>query len=555
MKLSDVMRAVLFGCALLLFPVGRAPARAADRPNILLILADDMGYSDVSPYGGEIFTPNIARLAYQGMMLTNFHVAAYCAPTRSMLLTGVDNHIVGFGNMIELVSDNQRGKPGYEGYLNGRAATLATMLRGAGYHTYMAGKWHLGKTPEAIPAAQGFDESVGVLEGGADNWENKSYSPGYKSVHFFDGRKALTLPADFYSSKFYADRMISYIDQNAGDGKPFFGYLAFQAVHQPHQAPANFTARYISTYQAGWSAISQFRYERMIDLGLMPPGLTMSRPSVVQDWNSLSPDEQRMNAKRMAVYAGMLEYMDISIGRILDHLQSKGMLDNTVVIFMSDNGGEAAKLQPMFPEYYRKNFDVSYEHLGEKGSYSEYGPGWASTSMTPFSNYKGSAAEGGVRAPFIIRYPRLVPAGEQTDAFAFVLDVVPTLLDLAGVKPAPNRGAPLTGSSMVELLSGKARRIHADNESIGYEAAGGATIYRGDYKLVRSVPPYGDGKWRLYDLRVDPTESHDLTASQPDLANSMTAAFTAYAEKNGVVEVPRDYDVMAQGRKNAATTQ
>ena len=413
-----LMRAILWGVGGLALGLTTASAHAAERPNILLILADDMGYSDISPYGGEIFTPNIARLANQGMMLSNFHVAAYCAPTRSMLLTGVDNHLIGLGNMIELVADNQRGKPGYEGFLNGRAATLATLLHDAGYHTFMAGKWHLGKTPEAIPAAQGFDESVGLLEGGADNWENKSYSPGYQSVHFFDGRHPLSLPADFYSSRFYADRMIRYIDENAGDGRPFFGYLAFQAVHQPHQAPANFTARYISTYQAGWTAISQFRYERLVELGLMPSGLTMSRPSIVPDWNTLSPDDQRMNAKRMAVYAGMLEYMDVSIGRVLDHLQSSGKLDNTVVVFMSDNGGEAAKLQAMFQQYYEDNFDLSYEHLGEKGSYSEYGPGWASTSMTPFSNYKGSAAEGGVRAPFIIRYPKIVRQGGRSDAFA-----------------------------------------------------------------------------------------------------------------------------------------
>ena len=283
-----------------------------------------MGYSDASPYGSEIFTPNIARLSDQGMMFTDFHVAAYCAPTRSMVLTGVDNHIVGLGNMIELAADNQFGKPGYEGHLNGRAATLATMLRYAGYHTYMAGKWHLGKTPDSIPAAQGFEKSVGVLEGGADNWENKSYSPGYQSVHFFDGRKALTMPADFYSSRFYADSMISDIDEGAADGKPFFGYLAFQAVHQPHQAPAEFTARYISTYQAGWSEIAEFRYQRQVELGIMPSGLTMSRPSVVPDWNALPADEQRMNAKRMAVYAGMLEYMDMSIGRVLEPSQGEG---------------------------------------------------------------------------------------------------------------------------------------------------------------------------------------------------------------------------------------
>ncbi|HET6184476.1 MAG TPA: arylsulfatase [Acetobacteraceae bacterium] len=548
------IRDLLLGAAAAACVSLTAPAaRAAAPPNILLILADDMGYSDASPYGGEIFTPNIARLAAEGMMLTNFHVAAYCAPTRSMLLTGVDNHVTGLGNMSELLADNQRGKPGYEGYLNGRVATLATILRNAGYHTYMAGKWHLGKTPESIPAAQGFERSAGVLEGGADNYEAKSYTPGYKAVHFFDGRQELTLPPDFYSSKFYADRMIADIDANAADDKPFFGYLAFQAVHQPHQAPAEFTARYISTYAAGWSAISSFRYQRQVELGIMPPGLVLMRPPGTADWNALTPEEKRVDAKRMAVYAGMLEYMDVSIGRVLDHLQSRHMLDNTVVVFMSDNGGEATRLAPMFPDYYRAHFDLSYARMGEKGTYSEYGPGWAAASMTPFANFKGSAAEGGVRAPFVIRYPGHVAEGGRSDAFAYVLDIVPTLLDFAGVQPAAAPAATLGGRSMAALLAGNAARLHPADEPVGYEAAGGAALYRGDNKLVRSAPPYGDGKWRVYDLARDPTETHDLGAAQPALLQSLLADYAAYAKANGVIEVPPGYDVIKQGRANAAS--
>jgi arylsulfatase A-like enzyme len=549
MKLGNIARAAALATSLTL---AWAPARAATPPNILVILVDDLGYSDVSPYGGETFTPNIARLADQGTILTNFHVAAYCAPTRSMLMTGVDNHITGLGNMVELAADNQAGKPGYEGYLNGRAETLATILHNAGYHTYMAGKWHLGKTPDTIPAAQGFEQSVGLLEGGADNWENKSHSPGYKSVHFFENRGALTLPPDFYSTKYYADRLINYIDSGAGDGKPFFGYLALQAVHQPHQAPAEFTARYISTYHAGWSAISSFRYQREVELGLMPAGLRLTRPPGVADWNTLAPDEQRMNAKRMAVYAGMIEYMDMSIGRVLDHLKAKGMLDNTVVVFMSDNGGEAAQLQAYYPDYYARNFDLSYEHLGEKGSYSEYGPGWASTSMTPFANFKGSAAEGGVRAPCIIRYPGHVTEGGRSASFGYVLDVVPTLLSYAGVTPPASGSAPLGGRSMADVLDGKASLIHRPTEPVGYEAAGSAALYLGTDKLVRSAPPCGDGSWRLYDLAADPTETRDLSQSQPALRQAMIDDYAAYVAKNGVIEVPAGYDVIKQAQANIA---
>jgi arylsulfatase A-like enzyme len=527
-------------------------ALAAERPNILLIVADDMGYSDASPYGGEIFTPNIARLANQGMMFTNFHVAAYCAPTRAMLLTGADNHLVGLGNMIELAADNQLGKPGYEGFLNNRAVTLATMLKKVGYHTYLAGKWHLGKDPTSIPAAQGFEQSVGVLEGGADNWENKSYTPKYRAVHFFDGRKALDLPADFYSSKFYAERMISDIDANLKDGKPFFGYLAFQAVHQPHQAPAEFTERYVWTYRAGWSAIRNIRYQRQVELGLVPADLSVADPLGAPNWNALSPDEQRMDAKRMAVYAGMLEYMDMSIGRVMDALQKDRVLDNTIIVFMSDNGGEAAKLQDHFVDYYRNNFDLTYEHLGEKGSYSEYGPGWASASVTPLTNYKGSASEGGVRAPLIIRYPQAVPQGRRSNAFAYVLDIVPTVLDLAGVIPHDGRSAPLGGHSMAPLLAGESDHVHGDNDAVVYEAAGGAAVYRGDYKLVRNVPPYGNRAWHLYDLRTDPIEADDLAAEKPDAVKDLQAAYADYVRKNGVVEVPADYDIVKQAQANMA---
>jgi len=526
-------------------------ARAGTHPNILLILADDMGYSDSSPYGGEIFTPNIATLAYQGAMFSNFHVAPTCTPTRAMVLTGADNHAVGIGNMKELLADNQRGKPGYEGVLNSRAETIAAMLRAAGYHTYMAGKWHLGQTKELLPAAQGFEQSVVLAEGGADNWEKKPYTPKYKAVHFYENFDEIDLPPDFYSSKFYTDKMLAYIDRNVADGKPFFGYLAFQAVHQPHQAPADFTERYLSTYRAGWTAIKDIRYRRQIELGLMPPGLDLPALPGVPDWSSLTADEQKMDAKRMAVYAGMLEYMDMSIGRVLAYLKAKKLLDDTVIVFMSDNGGESTELLDTFPEYYRRHFDLLYEHLGEKGTYSEYGPGWASVSMTPFSGFKIMTSEGGTRAPLVIRYPRKVPAGERIDAFAYVLDIVPTLLELAGVEARRSDAlAPLGGRSAVPLLAGGAQSIYGADEAIATELAGNIVVYRGDYKLVRNLPPYGDGQWHLYDVRLDPTEADDLAAARPELVKTMTEAYGEYAKKYAVIAVPEDYSIVTQAKKN-----
>ncbi|HMK29154.1 MAG TPA: arylsulfatase [Terriglobales bacterium] len=525
-------------------------AAQQSRPNILLIVADDMGWSDAGVYGGEIFTPNINRLANQGYQFLNFHVGSMCAPTRSMLMTGADNHVVGMGNMIELVADNQRGKPGYEGRLNGRAVTIATLLRDAGYHTYMAGKWHLGYTRESLPASQGFENSFILAEGGADNYEKKSYSPKYPTPpHFFDGLKEAELPPDFYSSQHYTDKMIGWIDANLADGKPFFAYLAYQAVHMPLQVPDEYTRRYLSIYQAGWGSVRNVRYQRQVELGIAPGGLKLITPAIILDWNSLPEDERRMDAKRMAVYAGMLEYMDMSIGRVLEHLKRKGTLDNTIVIFMSDNGGEAHELMDHFPDYYAKNFNLTYEHLGQKGSFVEYGPAWASVSMTPFSSFKSSASEGGVRAPFIISYPKAVRMGQRTDAFASVVDVVPTLLQFADVKPSSS-SPQLAGRSMVSLLSGVSDRVYASDISISQELSGGSAVYRGDYKLVRNIPPYGDRKWHLYNLHTDPTEFSDITATEPERVKAMSDAYAEYVKKNGVIEVPDDYDIAAQAMKN-----
>jgi arylsulfatase len=532
-----------------LLSLASAGARAAERPNILLIVADDMGWSDAGVYGGEIYTPNINRLASQGNQFLNFHVGAMCAPTRSMLMTGMDNHVVGLGNMVELLSDNQRGKPGYEGRLNGRAVTIATMLHDAGYHTYMAGKWHLGYTKESLPASQGFESSFILAQGGADNYEKKSYTPTYAKVSWFDGLNEADLPPDFYSSKFYADKMIGWIDANLSDGKPFFGYLAFQAVHVPLQVPAEYSSRYISTYQAVWDKVKQVRYQRQVELGIMPSDLKLTSVPGMLAWNSVPEDQRRKDAKEMAVYAGMLEYMDMSIGRVLEHLKQKGVLDNTIVVFLSDNGGEARELMDHFPEYYSKNFNTNYQNMGEKGTFVEYGPQWAQVSMTPFSSFKSSASEGGIRAPLIVCYPKAIPMGHRTDALAGVTDVVPTLLQYAGVKPPSSED--LAGRSMVSLLSGASSQLYPGDVSISQELSGGSAVYQGDYKLVRNIPPFGDRKWHLYDLRADPTESKDLADSDPQRVSAMSKDYAEYVKKNGVIEVPDDYEMAAQAKKNA----
>lgn len=519
------------------------PARAQDRPNILLILADDLGFSDLGAFGSEIATPNIDRLAREGARLTNFHATATCSPTRAMLLTGQDNHEVGYGNMLEIMADNQFGQPGYEGYLNDRAVSIATRLRQAGYDTVMAGKWHLGSRPQSQPLAHGFRRSAALMQSGADNFEAKPYlEQNPKAVWLEDG-SALELPADFYSSDYYVERLTGFLKERPD--RPFFAYLPFQAVHYPHQAPAELIEKYLPAYREGYEALRHARYERLVQLGLMPGGRAMFSAPVIPEWDSLPQDTKVRRVRQMAVYAAMLEAMDMAIGRLLASLEADGRLDNTLVIFLSDNGADAAELDVASPDYYRRNFDLSTEKLGLPGSFSGYGVGWAQASMTPLRAFKGSAYEGGMRVPLIARWPGRIPAGHASHAFGFVSDVVPTLLEAAGVQ-----GESLRGASILPVLTGKAARAHSPDEVVCYELAGSAAAFRGDLKLVRSVPPFSDGRWQLFDLAADPGETHDLSAERPADRAALEAAYAEYAREVGVIDPPAGYSPLVQMVRN-----
>jgi len=536
-------------------------AQAQQKPNIIICLVDDMGYADLGCYGSEISTPNIDALAAKGVMFTNFHTAATCSPTRSMLLTGVTNHLIGFGNMDEIMADNQFDQPGYEGYLSNRVVTLPTILKDAGYHTYMAGKWHLGKKKASLPASRGFERSIALMESGADNWEKKTYLPLYDDVTFYEGfEKVNKLPKEWFSTDYYIDRMIEYIGKDHGDGKPFFGYVSFQAQHYPHHAPKEYIEKYVGVYDDGWDVLRERRYERQVKMGLMPAGLKMRPNPDVPDWDKLSDKDKRSHSKRMAVYAAMLDNLDNSIGRLLDYLRKIRELDNTVIVFMSDNGADNNDQLKIFPDWYAENFDLSYERMGLKGSYANYGPGWATASSAPLTLYKASASEGGMRVPFFVYYPEKLQVGVTTSAFAYVTDVAPTLLELAGVD-AP-RGVygdrkvhEIMGKGMVGLLSGDKKFVHGEDDYVAYELAGGAAVFRGNYKLLKNNPPFGDRRWRLYDISVDPTETNDLSKQKLEIAKQMQADFDRYAKRVNLIPVPDDYNPLVQLQKNRERNQ
>jgi arylsulfatase/uncharacterized sulfatase len=542
--------------ALWFFSVGMVAHAAGPKapPNIVVLVADDWGFTDVGAYGSEISTPHIDALAKRGAKFSNFHTASVCSPTRAMLLTGVDNHRNGVGNMPETTPAAHEGKPGYEGVLNDRAVTLATLLKDRGYHTYITGKWHLGKTPSTLPGKRGFERSFIQADSGSDNWENRTYMMLYDKAYWFEQDKEVQLPKDFYSSTLFVDKAMDFIDSGRADGKPFFTYIGFQANHIPLQAPKALVDKYKGRYDAGWAVLRQERHARAVALGLIPKGSPMVTLASTLDWNTLSADEKREHAKHMEVYAAMAEAMDHEIGRLVSHLKARGQFDNTVFVFLSDNGSDPADPLNIAASraYVRMHYDTQAQALGAKGTFVANGPSWASATVSPLQGYKYFAGEGGLRVPLVISGIPGMTKDHLSLAFTHVTDIVPTLLEAVGI---PNHQGnyqgtavePLIGRSMLPMLLGQVKTVHSADQPIGYELAGSAALFKGDYKLVKNIAPLGDGQWRLYHLLSDPGEVRDIAATEPERFKTMLADYEAYALANGVLPIPKDFDL----QKNA----
>lgn len=531
---------------------------AAKRPNIVVLVADDWGFSDVGSFGSEIATPNIDTLAREGVRFSDFHVTASCSPTRSMLLTGVDNHRNGVGNMPETMPDEHLGKPGYSGVLNDNAITVASLLQDGGYDTYITGKWHLGKTRDTLPNNRGFDRSFIQADSGSDNWEERPYAPLYDKAAWFENGQPAHLPKDYYSSTFIVDKALEYIATDRQDGKPFFAYLGFQANHVPVQAPKDVIDKYRGRYDQGWTALREARRERAVELGLIPAGAGMQTMASTADWEALDEHEKRYEARRMEVYAGMGETMDREIGRFIAHLKATGEYDNTVFVFLSDNGSEPTDPYtiPAVRLWLEMNYTRQLDRLGSKGAFTSIGPSWASAAASPLSGYKFFAGEGGLRTPLIVSGVPGIQANRISKTFTHVTDIVPTLLEVAGVKPHDGyfRGKavePMIGSSLVPVLRGTAERVHPQDQAIGYELSGSAALFKGDYKLVKSLKPVGNEQWHLYNIATDPGEVLDLQVQMPERFQSMQADYAAYAQANGVLPMPVGYDYMHQGQMYA----
>jgi arylsulfatase A-like enzyme len=531
-----------------------ATCQAADppkqAPNILLIVADDMGYSDLGCFGGEINTPNIDALAARGLRATNFYVAPSCSPSRSMLLTGTDNHIAGIGNMAEWTGPTQRGKPGYEGHLNTRVVTVASLLRETGYHTYMAAKWHLGETPDQWPSRRGFERDFALLQGAGSHWSDmQGLLPSEPRVTFTrNGEKVEELPNDYYSSKYFTDFIMQSIDENGNDGKPFFAYLGYQAPHGPLAVPSEWRDKYKGRYDKGYDAIRAERLSRQKKLGIVGQGVvTFPRLPNIPAWEELTDDQRSQAARKMELYAAMIEYMDDQIGRLVDHLKKSGNYDNTLIVFLSDNGaagedmGElVSKLAPTAKEWFEKTFDNRPENWGHPGSCIEYGPAWAQVSSVPFRLFKGVEAEGGIRAPLIVSGPGVQHAGAVNHSVLHVMDFVPTFLEAASVVHSGHRDgskiAPPQGKSMWPLLTGQTQATRTEADWLGWELFGNRAIRQGDWKLLSLLKGAGGtGDWELFNLREDPAELHDLSAQHPDKRSALLELWNEYVKQNSVI--------------------
>lgn len=536
--------------ALMGFAVAQAQP-AETRPNIVVVLVDDAALMDFGAFGGEASTPNIDALAVRGALFSQHRATPFCAPSRAMLLTGMDNHLAGLGTIREVLPPEHRGQPGYTMALEPGVETIATKLKRAGYRTYMTGKWHLGHEDGQLPIDHGFDRSFILDASGADHWEDKPYLPYYRDAPWFEDDKEAVLPEDFYSSSFIADQMQTYLEADAGSSEPFFAYVAFLAVHIPVQAPREYTEKYVDVYEDGWNAIREQRWQRAQDLGLIPAGAPLApQPETIPRWEGLTSEEQLLAAKSMAVNAGALEAMDAELGGLVEYLKTTGQFENTIIVVTSDNGPEAGDPWGNVMQWWfsLQGYSRDYETLGEKGSYVALGAGGASANAGPSHLFKFHAGEGGLRVPLIMSGPG-ISSGQQVGSMTVMSDIAPTLLDMAGVTDDAPEAKAMTGRSIKPVLDGVSARTYSASDAIGVETSGQAALYKGRYKLVRNLPPHGDSTWRVFDILSDPGETMDLSAELPSIKQDLMHEYRLYASRVGVLELPEGYQVeLAIGR-------
>lgn len=494
-------------------------ASGATKPNIIVILVDDMGWSDLGCYGGEIPTPNLDSLAKGGLRFTQFYNTGRCCPTRASLLTGLYPHQAGIGHMTE-----NNNLPGYQGRLNERCVTMAEVLRSAGYFTAMTGKWHVGQNQGVVPWERGFERNLSAAAGGF-------YYGAEKNAKLFLNGAAIAsddarLPKDWYSTDLWTEFGLKFIDEARAEKKPFFLYLAHNAPHFPLQAPPDEIAKFRhGIYTNGWDKLREVRYARQKQLGLIDAAWPLTaRPAGVRAWEALPAARKEHFDEIMAIYAACVARMDQQIGVLVAALKQRGVLDNTLILFMSDNGGNA-EAGPAGR--------LEGENPGAVGSTVFCGQSWATLQNTPFRRYKHFNHEGGIATPLIVHWPDGFKArNELRSEPGHLVDIMATVADVGGAAyPKEFKGRPITpleGKSLVPVFAGKPLQ----RDAIFWEHEGNAAVREGDWKLVRKG---GDGLWELYNMKTDRTELQNLAAKHPERVKEMQAKWEAWARRAQVI--------------------
>lgn len=511
-------------------------ASAVKQPNFLIFTSDDMGYTDIGAFGGiNIPTPNLDRLAMEGVRLTNFHAASTCALTRSMLMSGNGNNEAGLG--AQRIAPEYEGLPGYEIHISDRVATIPERLVEAGYHTYMAGKWHLGsEVSETLPGDRGFERSFALLGGGSDHFANdkpNAFTAGYAE----DGQLQNELPEDFYSTTAYVDKMIGYIDSNIEDGSPFFGWFAPTAPHWPLQAHPDWKDKFVGVFDAGYEALCWERVASAFAAGVLAEGADLDFcPKVATPWAELSEEEKLIQIRVMEVYAGMVAHLDSEFGRLLAYLEGIGELDNTYIIYHNDNGPQGGSTTQRLGVGYNN----SLENIGNPDSWTTYGAGWADAWSSPYRGLKGSQFEGGTRVAAFIHSPNADEQGEgrMSNSFLTVMDIMPTLMELGGVPDNYSNHEtvlPIRGKSFTSLINNQEQIIHGQDEYIALDFEGDSALTRGDWKIVR---PVYDDHFQLFNISTDPSETTDLRELEPAIYLDLLTAYEAHADNIGIIRRP-----------------
>lgn len=519
------------------------------KPNILMVLIDDLGYTDLGAYGGNIKTPEMDLLAKDGILFTNAHANPSCAPTRASFLTGQDPHRVGLGSQNGVappgIDVNTRG---YEGHLNGDFVSIAELLKGAGYQTFQIGKWHLGHDASQSPKALGFDKNYTLLDGAASHYSDMNgvslgVSPSGKAQYQENNKSIKKLPDNFYSTKNYTQWLLDSLANRENKKAPFFAYLAYTAVHDPLHAPDDLILKYMELFSGGYEKLKNERIQGLVKEGLIADSALVSRwLTGTPSWNDLNETEQRDIAKRMAVYAAMLEYLDLELGRIVTYLKSQGEYENTLIVIMSDNGAATiprtfyaknAKDLAWQDKTYPKNDVASY---GQQGSFATLGSYNAQALSGPYFGFKTNLHEGGTRVPMIVKQPQSsLPV--HNDSFVHISYLYKTFAEYAGVDLSGHDE--LLGCSLKSVLEWGGDASCSDEFGMGY--MGWRSYRKGDWKIVFVSKGFGGtGEYALYNLSTDPGEANNLASVYPDKVRYLDAKWLAYANRNNIKVVPMD---------------